>query len=229
VIAIVGRLAGRSGDDEGVAGRAGEIAVAAAGRGARVELVAKIGDDPAGDRLLLALTRARVGHAAILRDPARPTPVAAAPVGASGPGAADDASADDDAPADLIVSNAPSPAGATVTAADDGLQLAAGDLELALRYLTDASVIVFADAASELLPVAVEGAGFAGAALVIVGDPAAVSAGDAPAATVLAPPADDPDGAFAALVAEYAVELDAGRDPADAWAAATRRIGAEPA
>jgi hypothetical protein len=224
VIAVVGRLAGHPGEEGGVAGRAWEIAVAAAGRGARVEVVAKLGDDPIGDRVLLALTRAGVGHAAILRDPGHPTPVAAAVATlASGE------IGEDHAPAELIVADVPARGDVPGSGPADGLPLAPGDLELALSYLTDASVIVLADPAPDLLPVAVDGAGFAGAALVIIGDPSAIPAGEAPAATVLAPPAEDPGGAFAALVAEYAVELDAGRDPASAWSAATRRLGAEPA
>ena len=45
----------------------------------------------------------------------------------------------------------------------------------------------------------------------------------------LAIPADDAGGAFASLVAEYAIGLDEGREPAAAWDTATRRLGAEPA
>lgn len=61
---------------------AGLVATAAAAAGARVELVGSIGDDPAGDRVALALGKAGVGHAALLRDPAAVTPRAAGPVGA---------------------------------------------------------------------------------------------------------------------------------------------------
>ncbi len=60
---------------------AGLMAAAAAATGARVELVGSIGDDPAGDRVALALGKAGVGHAALLRDPAALTPRAAGPVG----------------------------------------------------------------------------------------------------------------------------------------------------
>jgi hypothetical protein len=44
---------------------------------------------------------------------------------------------------------------------------------------------------------------------------------------VLDPPACDPDGAFAGVVAALAVRLDAGEDPAEAWRAtvATLAIG----
>lgn len=57
-------------------GRAAGIAVAAAAAGARVELVGRTGDDPVGDALLVGLARVGVGHAALLRDPARSTPTA---------------------------------------------------------------------------------------------------------------------------------------------------------
>lgn len=60
---------------------AGLIAVAAAAAGAQVELVGSIGDDPAGDRVVLALGQAAIGHAALLRDPAAVTSCAAGPVG----------------------------------------------------------------------------------------------------------------------------------------------------
>ena len=223
MIAVVGRVAGIPGEDGGVAGLAGSVALAAAGRGSRVELVAKLGDDPAGDRLLFALTRAGVGHAAILRDPARSTPL--------GEATASDGGADEraDEPSTDQLAEAPPDPNAARTS-DLGLELAPGDLELALRYLTDATVIVLADPVPGLVPVAVDGAGFTGAALVILGAPGELPDEDAaPGATVFASPGRDPGGAFAALVAEYAVELDAGRDPGSAWAAAARRLGAEPA
>ena len=56
-------------------GLAVELALAAAGAGAVVELVGSIGDDPEGDRVVVALGRAGVGHAALLRDPAGRTPL----------------------------------------------------------------------------------------------------------------------------------------------------------
>lgn len=52
----------------------GFIALAAARAGGRVELVGSVGDDPAGEDVALALGSAGVGHAALLRDPARQTP-----------------------------------------------------------------------------------------------------------------------------------------------------------
>jgi hypothetical protein len=53
-----------------------EVALALGRLGADVELVGSLGDDPEGDRIIVELGRARVGHAALLRDPsARTTPL----------------------------------------------------------------------------------------------------------------------------------------------------------
>ncbi len=51
-----------------------EVALALGAGGAPVELVGSIGDDPEGDRVVVELGRARVGHAALLRDPSVRTP-----------------------------------------------------------------------------------------------------------------------------------------------------------
>lgn len=79
MIVVVGRP-GLDANDE-VDRPAGLIALAAAAQSARVELVGSIGDDPAGDRVAVALGKAGVGHAALLRDPAAVTPRAAGPAG----------------------------------------------------------------------------------------------------------------------------------------------------
>jgi hypothetical protein len=227
MIVVVGRVAATAGETPNVSGLAGAIAMAAATAGRRVELVAKLGDDPAGDQVLLALNRARVGHAAVLRDPARPTPIVEDVATDGNP--ADEASAADDLlGGELLADPIAAPAASDPGAERPGLDLAPADLELALRYLTDAAVIVLADPAAALVPIAADGAGFSGAALVIAGDAAALPSGDDVAgATVLAAPANDPGGAFPALVGGYAAELDAGQDPSSAWEAAIRRIGAE--
>ena len=76
MIVVIGALGLRGTIDEPAPdGLAPEIARAAAVAGARVELISKAGDDPAGDAVLLALAREGVGHVATLRDPARLTPV----------------------------------------------------------------------------------------------------------------------------------------------------------
>ncbi len=74
MIVVVGGLAWRDGVPPGPGGRACEVALAAAGAGAAVEVVGRAGDDPAGDALMLALASAGIGHVAVLRD------VAATPV-----------------------------------------------------------------------------------------------------------------------------------------------------
>src|SRR6185436_13587896 len=56
-------------------GSAARIALTAADRGAAVQLVGKVGDDPDGEALVLALAQGHVGHVALLRDPAHRTPV----------------------------------------------------------------------------------------------------------------------------------------------------------
>jgi sugar/nucleoside kinase (ribokinase family) len=50
------------------------MAMAIAAAGGRVELVGTLGDDAAGDAVAIALARAGVGHAALLRVPGTTTP-----------------------------------------------------------------------------------------------------------------------------------------------------------
>jgi hypothetical protein len=64
------------------AGMSVAIAGAAVAAGARVELVGSIGDDDAGDAVVVGLSRAGIGHAALLRDPEASTPGVDAPPGA---------------------------------------------------------------------------------------------------------------------------------------------------
>lgn len=74
-------VVGRPGlDGAGELGRpAGRVALAAARAGAPVEVVGSIGDDAAGDAVVVALGRAGIGHAALLRDPAAATPTSDEP------------------------------------------------------------------------------------------------------------------------------------------------------
>jgi hypothetical protein len=58
------------------------IAIAARAAGADADVVGAIGDDAEGDRVALALGKAGIGHAALLRDPAASTPRFGAPAGA---------------------------------------------------------------------------------------------------------------------------------------------------
>src|SRR6476469_7354812 len=76
MIVIVGSPIGRLVDGRVEAGGlAARAAVAAGQTGGAVQLVGRIGDDADADRLLLALASVGVGHVAVLRDPARATPI----------------------------------------------------------------------------------------------------------------------------------------------------------
>lgn len=220
---------------DGVGGMAAGVAASAAAAGGQVQLAGRIGDDAAGDALVLALGRAGVGHAAMLRDPGRPTPILVAETGA----------AEDDALADL-------PAGAALTDAvlgaegassvpapgeivlperpDERPRLEPADIELALRYLPEVRVVVVAEAIDEASArvVAEEAAGAAAQVIVIVAPGTSIP--DALiGATVLEAPPSDPDGAFARLVGAFAAALDDGASPEEAFRAAAAGVGWEPA
>ena len=188
-------------------GLAVEVAAAAQRRGSSVELVGKVGNDGAGDAVVVALGRLGIGHAALLRDAALPTPVLA-PAPDS-----DVAELDADGPeARLLPEDA---------AARPGLD--AADIDLALKFLPGASVIALAEPLPEAaVAVAVEAAGFAGARLIVL-----VPSGATPPATVLEAPPDD-DGSFGRLVGIFAAGLDAGTEPAAAFAEAVAASGWEP-
>jgi len=208
VIVVIGALAWRATEPVGPAGRGCEVALGAAAAGARVEIVGRVGDDPVGDTLLIALARASVGHAAVLRDPVRPTPIAlqtttddedpfAEPDDSAGPGAV------------------------------DGMASEGEDVGLGLRYLTEVDVLVGTDDVPRaLLPGCDEAAAFAGARLVILVSDVAVDPDLPPDALVLGVP-DSDDGAFGALVGRLCAGLDAGLDSADALRAAAGHGGWE--
>jgi hypothetical protein len=118
--------------------------------------------------------------------------------------------------------NGPRPAGGP------GLALEPADLALGLRYLRDYRVVVAVEPLADgCAAVVADAASFLDARLVVL------AAADAPlpdayaAATVLEAPAEDPDGAFAALVGQFAASLDQGRDPGDALRAAVAAGGWE--
>ena len=67
MIVVLGRP--RLDDDGALADTASRVAVAAAASRTRVDLVGAVADGPAGDAAVLALGRAGVGHAALLRRP----------------------------------------------------------------------------------------------------------------------------------------------------------------
>jgi ribokinase len=214
MITIVGTPAWRPSEPAGPAGRACDIALAAAAAGARVELVGRVGDDPAGDQLLLSLARASVGHAAVLRDPARPTPLAQ-PAGET-----PDEDPFRDPAGEAQVWPDPVPSG--------GLRLDAADAALGLRYLTGFDVLVVADdLPDDVLPVCRAAAEFAGSHLVVLVGAARPAPEVSERAVVLEAPGVD-DGAFGKLVGRLCVGLDRGLAPDVALREAVADGGWEP-
>jgi hypothetical protein len=225
VIVVVGQPAYRPpgpGARDAAVGLAAGIARAAASDGSTVQLVGKIGADPAGDALVLAMTLDGIGHAAVLRDPARPTPLVA--------------ESDPEDPADEISlaespAAAPSPNVAGLVPADPALRpaLESADIQLALAYLNGIKVVVVADPlAPEAMEVVAEAARFNGADLIVLG----AAGGEIPigpdAGTVLEAPADDPGEVFAGLVGRYAAGLDRGTHAREAFDTALAAAGWEP-
>jgi hypothetical protein len=224
VIAVVGlpAWAGAPGGEGSAGGPAVDVAVAAHKRGAAVELVGKVGDDGAGDAVVVSLGRLGIGHAALLRDPARPTPVIVAPDAA----AEEAASADDEA---TIRDAAPDPAAPTVLPADPAERpgLDAADIELALNYLPGISVVVIADPLPDEAVVATARAtAFTGARLIVLVPAGGTVPEAAPEAIVLEAPERD-DGSFGRLVGTFAGALEAGLEPAAAFREAVEPSGWE--
>jgi sugar/nucleoside kinase (ribokinase family) len=224
VIVVIGSAACRAvaAGPPRVAGLAAEIAASAAEAGAHVELLARIGDDLAGEELLLALARAGVGHLAVLRDPARPTAV----IG----GEPETPEVEVEEIGAALLEEAPPEAAGPAAAAGGPAppELEPADLSLGLRYLREFDVVV----AVEPLPpggaaVIADAASFADATLVVILPPGTTVPPAYAAATLLEAPDDDPDGAFARLVGRYAAALDGGVAPAEAFRAATAEGGWE--
>jgi hypothetical protein len=217
MIVVVGLPAYADGPDgeECAGGLAVDVAAAAVRRGATVELVGKVGNDGAGDAVVLALGRLGIGHAALLRDPARSTPVLAAMP------RAESADAAPDGPQESAPRLLPDDPSARPV-------LEAADVELALRFLPEAAVIVLTDSLQDTaVEAGIQGAGFSSARLVVL-----VRAGDAvpetpPGTTVLEAPSED-DGSFGRLVGAFAGALEAGMDPAAAFGEAVSVSGWEP-
>ncbi|MEX1173157.1 MAG: hypothetical protein WEG56_11165, partial [Chloroflexota bacterium] len=199
MIIVVGPVAAldEPGDDALTpAGLTAAIAHAASAAGAGVEVVTRIGDDAAGDSVLLAFAAGGIGHVATLRDPAHPTVIVLAQADGADPDTGADTASDEPvAPGGL----APS--------------LDAADVGLALRYLADERVIVLVHAADPgVTAEAVAAAGYAGAHLVLVTAPGEPPPGDLPPGALVVEATDDADG-VAALVGRYAAAVDGGQDP----------------
>jgi hypothetical protein len=101
----------------------------------------------------------------------------------------------------------------------------AADIDLGLRYLAECQVLVIADPLdARSLEVASAAARYHGAQLVILDGSGAAAPQTPEAATVLEVPNED-SGAFSELVGRYAVSLDSGRGPAEAWQDAVTETG----
>lgn len=218
------------------AGLVADIAQAIARSGVAVEVAGSVGDDPEGDRVVVELGRAGIGHAAMLRDPSAHTPAPGAPASGAPPGVA-----------------RPWP------------RLEAADVELALGYLAECRVLVVADTLDpDALAASLRAADYHGASVVIVAPAGSVDpeplgdrvtlleqpvwpaqdgpTDDEPSEAELMDgqlepgpdgperePMDGSDSAFIGLVAEYAMRLDRGEPPASAFAAALGDSDWEPA
>jgi len=210
VIVVIGSPIGWLRDEEVVpTGTPARAALAAAAAGREVQLVGRTGDDPTADGLLLSLSRGGVGHVALLRDPARLTPLAPEP-------------ASDDAEPTL-----PEDVAAPASGPRSLPPLDAADVDLGLRYLTNFAVVVLAEPADqEVVRVVADAAAWNAAQLVMVVDAGTEpSDGLPPDAVVFEAPADDRDGDFAALVGRFAAALDDGTDVADAFRATIEAEG----
>jgi len=218
VIVVIGSPIGRSTDSViSAAGMSSRVALAAARAGGVVQLVGKTGDDPVADGVVLELARGGVGHVALLRESARPTPLEPA------------ADEDDGSTVRLDVGDAGSASGAAAPRRTflDGLAIDAADVDLGLRYLTEFGVVVVAEPASaDVVTVVSEAADWAEARMVLVvasGTP--VPDGLPPDVVVFEAPDDDPDGVFAGLVGAFAAALDDGAEPGEAFRASIGSAG----
>jgi hypothetical protein len=218
MIVVVGLPVYADGPDgeECAGGLAVEVAAAAERRGGTVELVGKVGNDGAGDAVVVALGGLGIGHAALLRDMARPTPVL---TGIQREESADSAAEEPaEEPQSMLLPEDP--------AARPALE--AADVELALRFLPEASVIVLADPSAEsTVEAGIQGAAFSAARLIVLVPTGGASPSVPPETTVLEAPQDD-DGSFGRLVGTFAGALDAGLDPAAAFSEAVTTSGWEP-
>ena len=202
MIVVIGSPIGRLRDLDVVAGGvAARVALAAAAAGSEVQLVGKTGDDPVADTVVLDLARGGVGHVALLRDPARATPMEATAPEELGP---DDEALQVEAASKTAAGPDPSP----------GPALEPADVDLGLKYLTDFRVVVLAEpVAREIVELVAEAARWGGSRLVMVLRSGATVADGLPAdVVVFEAPSDDPDGLFANVVGTFAAGLDQGTD-----------------
>jgi len=183
-------------------GLAADVAMSLARAGVTVELAGSLGDDPEGDHVVVALGRAGVGHAALLRDPAARTPSrGAVPPGRALPRL-------EAADVGLALSYLPE---CRVLVLADELEAAARAQALAAAEFHAADVVMVAAAGS------VDPASLDDRVTLLerspLDEPTGVEDDEAPAA------APD-DAAFVAFVADYAARLERGEAPESAFSAA---------
>jgi ribokinase len=193
-------------------GLAAQICIAARNAGADVEMVGAVGDDTEGDQVMVALGRAGIGHAAVLRDPSARTPTGSVAEPRDAAGLSPEAG--------LGLGN-PAPSGQLP-------RLDPGDVSLGLSYVSECRVLVIAEPLSgDANAVAAEAAAYHGAAIVAVADEgAALQPGLPDDATVLAATPGE-QAAFADLVGRYVAALDNGAAPAEAFRQARDAAGWE--
>jgi sugar/nucleoside kinase (ribokinase family) len=222
MIAVIGRVAYRpsvTGTPDAAVGLAAAIAGAAALRGAAVEIVTKIGDDAPGDELLVALSRQKVGHAAVLRDAEVATHVTSPFTASAEPESDLDIDLLELIESDLDLETALDPA----TGAPE---LEPADVEMALRYLSELEVIVVADPIEAGVAQGVaDAARYAEAQVIAVVSDARPFPVAIPNVTVFDAPEEDPEGRFAQVVGAYAAGLASGREPSDAFDRAVGESG----
>ena len=224
MIVVIGSPLYRPGSADrpsGAAGLAVGIAAAAsvAAAGGTVQLVGRVGEDPAGDATLLALSALGIGHVATLRDAGRLTPLEPAQP-ETDPDLAEAADTLADALVDGGDGTAETPDDRTSLRASDPATLDPDDVNMALRYLDGYRVIVVAEPmAAAGLQVVADAAAFGGAQLVVIVAQSGAAGGPAPApegAIVIEAPLSDPEGLFAGAIGAFVVALDRGTDPAAA-------------
>jgi hypothetical protein len=210
VIGSVSYLETEAGPEAG--GLAARVARTVADHGHAVQLVGKVGEDDAGDAVMLALARHGIGHVAMLREAGRPTPQV-------------EVQADESTASDEMTTAGNDAAPSAETADDPRLETA--DVDLALRYLTEFAVLVLADQVDDAMSrVVASAADWSDARLVAVVPAGEVEpTGLPPDAIVFEAPTADPDGVFASMVGSFAAALDDGDEPGAAFRAAVASEG----
>lgn len=188
-------------------GLAAETALAIGRAGVGVEMVGSVGDDPEGDRVILELGRAGVGHAALLRDPAGRTPDLSEVGGRSLPRL-------EAADIELGLRYVPE---CRVLVLPDALDDDAQRQALESAEYHDAAVVIVAPAGSV-------DAALLSDRVTLLEHPTAEDEDGSEGEVVSA--ADDV--AFASFIGDYAVRLDRGETPASAFGAALGDSAWEP-